>query len=448
MGVNVNRQQEEVLREIVDNRVRFVRLWFTDVVGQLKAIAIDPGQLEDAFTEGIGFDGSSIEGMTRVYESDMLLVPDASTFQILPWRRDEAPAARLICSIYTPEGQPSRTDPRGVLQRVLDHAQELGFTAMVHPEIEFYLLKPPATADHVEPVDGASYFDYIAWGESNSFRRRIIRALEDVDVSVQFSHHEGGAGQNEIDLRAVDALRAADNIVTTRSLIEEIALRENMVATFMPKPFIDQPGSGMHLHMSLFEGDENAFYSPSSEYQLSSTARYFIGGLMAHARECAAVTNQHVNSYKRLWAGGEAPAHVCWGHNNRSALLRVPLYKLGKRSSSRVEYRAPDPAMNPYLGLAVLIAAGLDGIENRIDPGEETLDDAWSLSLQERRALEIQSLPASLDEALREMRDSEFLAATLGEEVFDYVLRNGWKDWEDYNRQITPKEYDRFLMIR
>lgn len=444
----MNRQQEEVLREIADNRVRFVRLWFTDVVGQLKAVAIDPGQLEDAFAEGIGFDGSSIEGMTRVYESDMLLVPDASTFQILPWRRDEDPAARLICSISMPDGQPSRTDPRGVLQRVLDHAQELGFTVMVHPEIEFYLLKPPASPDHVVPVDGASYFDYIAWGNSNEFRRRIIRSLEDMDVSVEFSHHESGTGQNEIDLKAVDALRAADNMVTARSVIEEIALRENMIATFMPKPFIDQPGSGMHLHISLFEGDENAFYSPSGQYQLSPTARYFIGGVLAHAREIAAVTNQHVNSYKRLWAGGEAPAHVCWGHNNRSALLRVPIYKPGKGSSARIEFRGTDPAMNPYLGLASLIAAGINGIENRIDPGEETLDDAWSLSPQERRAMNIQSLPTSLSEALQEMRGSEFLAATLGEEVFDYVLRNGWREWNDYNRQITPKEYERFFMVR
>lgn len=444
----MSQQQEEVLRAIVDNRVRFVRLWFTDVAGQLKAVAIDPGQLENAFTEGIGFDGSAIEGMTRIFESDMLLMPDASTFQILPWRKSEDPAARLICSINMPDGQPSRTDPRGVLQRVLERAAELGFTALVHPEIEFYLLKPPVSPTHVVPVDGASYFDYIAWGDSNNFRRYIIRSLEDMGVEVEFSHHEGGPGQNEIDLRAVDALRAADNLVTACSAIEEIALRENMVATFMPKPFIDQPGSGLHLHMSLFEGDENAFYSPSGEYQLSATARYFIGGLMKHARELAAITNQHVNSYKRLWAGGEAPAHVCWGHNNRSALLRVPIHKRGKVSSTRVEFRAPDPSMNPYLGLAVLIAAGLDGIENRIDPGEETVDDVWSLSEQERKVLEIQALPTTLDEALREMRGSEFVASVLGEKVFDFVLRNGLREWVDYNRQVTPKEYERFLMVR
>lgn len=444
----MDQAQEKVLREVADRDVRFVRLWFTDVVGQLKAVAIDPGQLEDAFTEGIGFDGSAIEGMSRVYESDMLLRPDASTFQMLPWRRREDPVARIICDVFDPDGSPSRTDPRTVLERVTARAAKQGFTVMAHPEIEFYLLKPPVTLDHIEPVDNASYFDHVAWGDSNDFRRRVIRALEDMGISVEFSHHEGGPGQNEIDLKATDALRAADNIMTARTLIEEVALREGMVATFMPKLFIDQPGSGMHLHLSLFEGDENALYSASGQYQLSVTGRQFISGLLAYARDMSAVVNQHVNSYKRLWAGGEAPSYVCWGHNNRSALVRVPLYKPGKGGSARVEYRAGDAAMNPYLGLASMISAGLEGIERRLELDPEAEDDVWNLTDQERRALGIVALPSSLQNAMEYLRGSEMMAATLGEEVYDYVLRNGEREWRAYREQITPAEYERFLGVR
>lgn len=443
----MNLQQEAVLREVADRGVGFIRLWFTDVVGHLKAVAIDPGQLEDAFTEGIGFDGSAIEGMTRVYESDMLLFPDASTFQLLPWRRGEDPVGRMFCDIFTPDGRPARSDPRGVLERTLERASAQGFRVMVHPEIEFYLLRPPVTPDHIVPVDSASYFDHVAWGDSNDFRRRVVQALEAMNIAVEFSHHEGGPGQNEIDLRAVDALRAADNIMTARTIIEEVALREQMVATFMPKLLIQYPGTGMHLHLSLFEGEENAIYSPSGQYQLSVTGRQFIAGLLHHAREMSAITNQHVNSYKRLWTGFEAPSYVCWGHNNRSALVRVPHYKPTKQHSARVEYRASDAAMNPYLGLAVLIAAGLEGIEKKLELDAETTDDVWLLSDQERRALGIVALPQSLNDALNEMRNSEMVATALGEEVFDYVLRDGDREWQDYQQQVTAKEYERFLGI-
>ena len=372
--------QEKVLREVAARDIRFIRLWFTDVAGVLKSVAIDPGELEDAFTEGIGFDGSAIEGMTRVHESDMLLRPDASTFQMLPWRGEEDPVARMFCDVLTPDGQASRSDPRGVLERVVERAQERGFTVMVHPEIEFYLLQQPISVDNLKPVDSAGYFDHVARGHSNDFRRRAVRMLEDMGIAVEFSHHEGGPGQNEIDLRAVDAVSAADNIMTARTVIEEVALRENLAALFMPKPFIDHPGSGMHTHLSLLEGEENAFYDPSGEYQLSRTGRHFIAGLLEHACEIAAVTNQHVNSYKRLWGGGEAPSYVCWGHNNRSALVRVPLYKPEKRTAARIEYRALDPAANPYLALAVLITAGLDGIERRLELVDEAEDNVWDLT--------------------------------------------------------------------
>lgn len=439
--------QEKVLREVAARDIRFIRLWFTDVAGVLKSVAIDPGELEDAFAEGIGFDGSVIEGMTRVHESDMLLRPDASTFQMLPWRGEEDPVARMFCDVLTPDGQVARSDPRGVLERVVERAQERGFTVMVHPEIEFYLLQQPISVDNLKPVDSAGYFDHVARGHSNDFRRRAVRMLEDMGIAVEFSHHEGGPGQNEIDLRAVDAVSAADNIMTARTVIEEVALRENLAALFMPKPFIDHPGSGMHTHLSLLEGEENAFYDPSGDYQLSRTGRHFIAGLLEHAREIAAVTNQHVNSYKRLWGGGEAPSYVCWGHNNRSALIRVPLYKPEKRTAARIEYRALDPAANPYLALAVLITAGLDGIERRLELVPEAEDNVWDLTDRERQVMGIEALPTSLASAVRLMRESDLVAGALGEEVFDYVVRNKEKEWREYRQQVTPQEIRQFLKV-
>lgn len=443
----MDRQQERVLQEVAERGIRFVRLWFTDVAGQLKSVAIDPGELEDAFEEGIGFDGSSIEGLTRVFESDMLLHPDAQTFQLLPWRGGEDPVARMFCDVLTPNGRQARSDPRGALERTVARARDMGFAVMVHPEIEFYLFERPVTPDRLIPIDSAGYFDHVARGNSNDFRRLAVRMLEDMSISVEFSHHEGGPGQNEIDLRAVDAVTAADNIMTARTVIEEVALREDMMASFMPKPFIEHPGSGMHTHISLFEGEENAFYDASGVYQLSSTGRHFIAGLLAHAREICAVTNQYVNSYKRLWGGGEAPSFVAWGHNNRSALVRVPLYKPTKRHSARIEYRAMDPAVNPYLGLAVLIAAGLDGIERRLELPPESEDNVFDLSERERQILGIESLPTSLKSAIRLMRESELVAETLGEEVFDYVLRNKENEWRQYRAQITPQEIRQFIKV-
>lgn len=442
----MDRVQEQVLHEVAERGIRFIRLWFTDVAGVLKSLAIDPGELEEAFEEGIGFDGSSIEGMTRVHESDMILRPDPRTFHTLPWDEDR-PVARMFCDVYTPDGLLSRTDPRATLERTVERAKEMGFTVMVHPEIEFYLFQQPLTVEHMVPVDNAGYFDHVTRGNSNDFRRRAVQALEDFGISVEFSHHEGGPGQNEIDLRAVDAVAAADNIMTARTVIEEVALREGMVASFMPKPFSDQPGSGMHTHVSLFEGEENAFFDPSGQYRLSRTGRHFIAGLLEHAGAISAVTNQHVNSYKRLWGGGEAPSFICWGHNNRSALVRVPVYKPAKREAARVEYRAMDAAVNPYLGLAVIIAAGLDGIERKLDLMPEAEDNVWDLSDRERQVLGIYPLPHSLQSAAQLMRSSELVAQTLGEEVFDYVLRNKEREWRDYRAQVTPYELRQFLKV-
>ena len=443
----MKQHQEQVLRSVAQQDIRLIRLWFTDVAGVLKSVAIDPGELEEAFAEGIGFDGSSIEGLTRVYESDMLLRPDAATFQRLHNKGDGDVHGRMFCDVLTPDGLPSPADPRGALERAVQRASEMGFSVLAHPEIEFYLLRQPVDINHLEPVDQAGYFDHVTRGLSNDFRRKIVHALEDTGIQVEFSHHEAGPGQNEVDLRAVDALRAADNIMTAKTLIEEVALSEGMFATFMPKPFADQQGSGMHTHLSLFEGDENAFYDPSGRYQLSEIGRYFIAGLLHHAREIAAITNQHVNSYKRLWGVGEAPSFICWGHNNRSALVRVPAYKPSKTTSARIEFRGLDPAANPYLAFAVLIRAGLDGIEKKMSLADEAEDNVWQLSDTERQILGIHPLPSSLSDALRAMRESELVAETLGEQVFEHVLREKESEWREYRRQITPGELRQFLKV-
>lgn len=437
----MDKQRDFVLRTIEERGVKFVRLWFTDVVGTLKSVALAPAEVEGAFNEGVGFDGSAIEGLTRSYEADVLAHPDPTTFQILPWRGEIDPTARMFCDITTPDGQPAVADPRNVLKRSLAKAADRGFTFYTHPEIEFYLLRSSKLKGGLpEPVDSAGYFDNVPGGTAHDFRRRSVRMLEDLGISVEFSHHEAGPGQNEIDLRYADALTTADNIMTFRTVIKEVAIEQGVYATFMPKPLAAHPGSGMHTHLSLFEGDTNAFFDASGQYQLSSIGRQFVAGLLRHAPEITAVTNQFVNSYKRLWGGDEAPSYLTWGHNNRSALVRVPLYKPGKGQSARVEYRAMDAAANPYLAFALLLAAGLKGIEDGYELPAEAEGDVWSLTDAERRALGYDSLPASLDRALSLMEDSELVAETLGEQVFEYVLANKRRDWAGYRAQVTPFE--------
>ncbi|GAA1739044.1 type I glutamate--ammonia ligase [Isoptericola hypogeus] len=444
----MDRQQEFVLRTVEERDIRFIRLWFTDVLGVLKSVAVAPAELEQAFAEGIGFDGSSIEGLTRVYEADMIAKPDPTTFQVLPWRGERHGTGRMFCDILTPEGEPSLADSRNVLKRTLAKASDRGFTFYTHPEVEFYLFNQLASPDApLVPVDNGGYFDHLARGSTHDFRRAAITMLESMGISVEFSHHEAGPGQNEIDLRYADALTTADNLMTFRTVVKEVALEQGVFASFMPKPMADQPGSGMHTHLSLFEGDRNAFHEPGAQFELSKTARQFIAGLLVHAAEITAITNQYVNSYKRLWGGAEAPSYICWGHNNRSALVRVPMYKPGKGNSARVEYRALDSATNPYLAFAVLLAAGLKGIEDGYDLPEATGDDVWELTDRERRSLGIAPLPQSLDEAVDLMESSELVAETLGEHVFDYVLRNKRQEWDAYRAQVTPYELHRFLQF-
>ncbi|WP_043562013.1 glutamine synthetase family protein [Actinomyces israelii] len=443
----MDKQQEYVLRAIEERDISFIRLWFTDVSGRLKSVAIAPAEVEGAFEEGIGFDGSAIEGLTRVFESDMLLAPDPSTFQMLPWRDDVGGVARMFCDVLTPDGEPARTDPRSVLERQLARVAEAGFTCYIHPEIEFYLVNQDPDG-RIRPTDDAGYFDHVPGGTAHEFRRRAILMLEQMGISVEFSHHEGGPGQNEIDLRFADALSMADNIMTFRAVVEEVALQEGCLATFMPKPFADRFGSGMHTHFSLFEGDRNAFYDPAGEYQLSATGRSFIAGLLHHAAEICAVTNQHVNSYKRMWGGDEAPSYVCWGHNNRSALVRVPMHKPGKGQSVRVEYRGIDSSANPYLAYAVILAAGLKGIEEGYDLPSETEDDVWALTEGERRAMGIGALPTSLKRAVAAMSDSDLVADTLGEDAFEYFMRNKRREYRAYDAQVTAFELSQFFPPR
>ncbi|MBB2976957.1 glutamine synthetase [Microbacterium endophyticum] len=437
----MDKQRDFVLRTIEERGVKFIRLWFTDVIGTLKSVAIAPAEVEGAFAEGLGFDGSAIEGLTRSFESDLLAHPDPTTFQILPWRGEVDPTARMFCDITTPDGQPAVADPRHVLKRTLAKAADAGFTFYTHPEIEFYLLKSSTYGPNgPEPVDSAGYFDNVPGGTAHDFRRRSVRMLEDLGISVEFSHHEGGPGQNEIDLRYADALTTADNIMTFRTVIKEVAIEQGVYATFMPKPMGGKPGSGMHTHMSLFEGDMNAFYEEGAQYQLSKVGRQFIAGLLTHAPEISAVTNQFVNSYKRLWGGDEAPSFICWGHNNRSALVRVPLYKPNKGQSSRVEYRGLDSAANPYLAYALMLAAGLKGIEEEYELPAEAEDNVWTMTDAERRAMGYKPLPPSLDVALDRMEESELVAETLGEQVFNYVLLNKRREWQGYRAQVTPFE--------
>jgi glutamine synthetase len=447
----MEKQQDYVLRTVEERGIRLVWLWFTDVLGFLKSFAVTSEELEQAFDEGIGFDGSAIEGFARVQESDMLARPDAGTFQIMPQRTEatEGGVARMFCDIYTPDGRPFWGDPRYVLRRNLKKAAEKGFTFYVHPETEFFVFKSSSDAT---PIDAGGYFDLTPSAITQELRIEAISVLEKMGIPVEFSHHEVAPSQHEIDLRHADALTMADSVMTFRLVVKELAARRGMYATFMPKPSTDLPGSGMHTHMSLFEGDKNAFHDSTDEYHLSKVAKSFIAGLLVHAREMTAVTNQWVNSYKRLITGRgypvtEAPVYVCWGRHNRSALIRVPMYKPRKDQSTRIESRSPDPACNPYLAFSVMLAAGLKGIEGNYELPAETTDNIYEMTLSERRARGIEQLPEDLYEALREMEASDLVAETLGEEVFEYLLRNKRAEWDQYKAYVSPYELERYLPL-
>jgi glutamine synthetase len=435
----MDKQQEFVLRTVEERDIRFIRLWFTDVLGILKAFAITPAELEDAFERGREFDGSAIEGYARVTEADMVARPDPSTFQMLPGPGTGI-VARMFCDVLTPDGNVAfDADPRWVLKRTLERASAQGFSVYVRPELEFYLF---SSADDPKPLDRGSFFDQTPLDLGRDFRREAIDALERMGIPVMQSHHEIGPSQHEIDLREADALTTADNIMSSRLVIKEVAIEQGLHATFMPKPVEGIPGSGMDTHISLFEGERNAFYDPSQEANLSKTARSFIAGLLVHAREYMAVTNQWINSYKRLVPGFDAPTKIAWAQRSRSAMVRVGGYRSERVD---VEVRLPDPACNPYLAFSVLLAAGMKGIEEGYELQAEAPDNLHELSEAELRAAGVRPLPVDLHEALTVMESSELVAEVLGEHVFEYFLRNKHDEWQAYQRYVSPFERDRYM---
>jgi glutamine synthetase len=441
----MERQRDYVLRTVEERGVRLIRLWFTDVLGQLKSFAISPAELESAFEEGMRFDGSAIDGFSRVQESDVLARPDPNSFELLPWADSYGTSARMFCDITNIDGSPFEGDPRQVLRRNLDNARERGFSFYAAPEMEFFYFADADTSREPRPLDQAGYFDLTTADVASDLRQRTIHTLEAMGIPVEYSHHEDGPSQHEIDLRYTDALAMADNVMTFRLVVREVALEAGVHATFMPKPLSTVQGSGMHTHFSLFEGDTNAFYDKSDERNLSKVGRGFIAGVLTHAREIAAVTNQWVNSYKRLVVGFEAPVYVSWARNNRSVVVNVPPMKSGKADSARIEFRAPDPACNPYLAFSVVLAAGLKGIEEGYELQPETSANLYQLTDEERLAEGIGVLPGSLAEALDEMERSELVAEALGEHVFEWFVRNKRAEWQEYKTQISQFELDRYL---
>jgi glutamine synthetase len=443
----MERQQDYVLRTVEERGVRFVYLWFTDVLGQLKTVAIPPSELENAFDEGMSFDGSAVDGFTRVQESDTLLQPDPNTFELLPWIGTEGSVARMFCDVTALDGSPFEGDPRFVLRRNLDRARERGFSFYAGPDVEYFYFADGNGTRVPQPLDSGSYFDLTTTDVATDLRKRTVLFLEAMGIPVRYSHHEDSPSQHEIDLRYTDALTMADNMMTFKLVVKEVALERGLYATFMPKPMVGVQGSGMHTHLSLFEGDTNAFHDPGDDFHLSKVAKGFIAGLLTHAREITAVTNQWVNSYKRLVPGYEAPVYVAWARNNRTALVRVPGAKKGKESSTRVEYRSPDPACNPYLAFAVILAAGLKGIEEGYDLPHELTANIYEMTDEERLAEGVVALPGSLSEAVAEMERSELVAEALGEHVFEWFIRNKRAEWADYKRQVTAFELERYLPI-
>ncbi|AEB08906.1 glutamine synthetase family protein [Desulfobacca acetoxidans] len=435
---------EDVFQAVKDRQISFIQIWFTDILGVLKSFAIRPSELEEAMTEGMGFDGSSIEGFSRIEESDMIAKPDPATFQILPWRPDDQPVARMFCDILLPDGSPYPGDPRYVLKRMLAKAAEKGYTYYTGPELEYFYF---ANNENPIIIDKAGYFDTTPLDRGNDYRRETIFALEKMGIRVEYSHHEVADSQHEIDLRYDEGLRMADKTMTYRLAVKEIARQHGVYATFMPKPIFGINGSGMHTHQSLFTGSKNAFYDPKDQYHLSALAKNYIAGILAHAREITAICNQWVNSYKRLVPGYEAPVYIAWARRNRSALVRVPMYKPGKEAATRIEYRAPDPACNPYLAFAVMLAAGLKGVEKNYPLADPVETDIYHMTEAQRQDLGIRSLPGSLYEAIEEVEKSEVVRDALGDHIFNKFLENKKIEWDRYRMHVTNYEIERYLPI-
>ena len=437
-------QRAFVLQTCKERDIKFIRLWFTDILGSLKSFAITVEELEEGMEEGMGFAGSSIEGFARIDESDRGAMPDPTTVQVLPWRPTERGVARMFCDILHPDGSPFEGDPRYVLKRNLKRAADLGFTFYVGPELEFFYF---TNSVETIPLDAGGYFDLTPLDAASDLRRQTVLTLEDMGIGVEYSHHEVAPSQHEIDLRYTDALTMADNAMTYRLVVKEVALANGVYATFMPKPIASENGSGMHTHQSLFKGDRNTFFDPSDEYHLSPIAKAYIAGLLRHAKEITLITNQWVNSYKRLVPGYEAPVYITWARRNRSDLIRVPEYKPGKEEATRIEYRAPDPACNPYLAFSVMLAAGLAGIEHEYPLPEPTEENVFEMSPQELRRRGIELLPDSLQEAIHEAQSSELVRTALGDHVFESLLKNKLLEWAEYRAYVTDFEQKRYLPV-
>jgi len=437
--------KQDILRQAEEANVKFVRMWFTDIIGTLKSFSLTVGELEDALDGGMGFDGSSITGYQDIEESDMIALPDPSTFKIFPWSPKETPVARMFCDVQTTDGDPYVGDPRHILKRALERANEMGFDKFnCGPELEFFYFKD---SQSTEPLDYGGYFDLTTLDAATSLRRETIFALQDMGIQVEYSHHEVAHSQHEIDLRFDDALTMADKVMTYRTVVKEIATRHGVYATFMPKPLQNQNGSGMHTHQSLFTGDKNAFFDADDQYYLSDTAKSFIAGQLRHARELSIIFAQTVNSYKRLVPGYEAPVYIAWSRRNRSALVRVPGFHPGNEKATRMELRCPDPSANIYLCFAALLHAGLEGIEKGYELPEPMERNLYNLSHDERQKMGIESLPADLGEAIREAENSELLQKALGEHTFTRLLNVKREEWDEYRMQVTPYEIQKYLPV-
>jgi len=442
---NIGGSKEDVLRKAKEQDVTFIRLWFTDILGVLKGFTITVGELQNALEHGMGFDGSSIEGFARIDESDMVAIPDIGTFRFLPRKENEQyTVAQMFCDIVKPGGEPFEGDPRFVLKRNLKLAADMGYTFNVGPELEFFYFKD---SNGTEGLDKSGYFDMIPLDVTTHVRKETVLNLEALGIKVEYSHHEVANSQHEIDMRYTDALSMADNVMTYRLVVKEIARKNGMYATFMPKPVFGINGSGMHVHQSLFKGDRNAFYDKGDKHHLSKVARSYIAGLLKHAPEITAVTDQWVNSYKRLIPGYEAPVYVSWGRRNRADLVRVPEYQPGRENSTRVEYRSPDPACNPYLAFSVMLAAGLEGVEKGYEAPVPVEENVYVMTEKERQKRGIMTLPGSLFQAIQLTEQSELVRKALGDHVFEAFIENKKIEWDQYRCQVTDYEIKRYLPI-
>ena len=437
--------QEYVLKTAKEHDVKFIWLWFTDILGMLKSFAITVEELEGALEDGMGFDGSSIEGFARIDESDMVALPDPDTFQLVPWRpREHHAVARMFCDILKPGGEPFEGDPRYVLKRNLKRASDMGYTYYVGPELEYFYFRD---STGTEPLDAAGYFDMTTLDAATDLRRETVLTLEEMGIGVEYSHHEAAASQHEIDMRYTDALTMADNVMTYRLVVKQIALKHGVYATFMPKPVYGINGSGMHVHQSLFKEGKNAFFDANDEYHLSQRAKGYIAGLLKRAPEITAVTNQWVNSYKRLVPGYEAPVYLSWARRNRSDLIRVPEYKPGKENATRIEFRSPDPACNPYLAFSVMLAAGLEGIEKGYEALEPVEENVYEMTEDERKEKGIATLPPNLLQAIHLTEESDVVRKALGEHVFQAFITNKKIEWDQYRTQVTEYELKKYLPV-